>query len=310
MEKFQNARRVHSVRYPCFAFSLFFICILLSCEPMTAGQNSEAYVQICMEGVPHSVGKSLFQDVTHVEFMIIQDSDSTSAGSGNLEYDEASGKYRGSIRVNTSGTLTFIGLAKDQCGRVLYFGNGSVNIFPSSSNSVTIMTETTGETGSALGKRGPAGGYIFFAADEYLDVGGYSFRFLESAPQDAPSLLRWGSRGSIGSTARGTALGHGRINTDSILEILGNSDSYAAGCCGNFECNGFSDWFLPSKDELALMYSKLKTREIGDFPDAWYWSSTETGQNYANERNFYNGAFSDYADKSTISNRVRAARYF
>lgn len=282
----------------------------MSCSALSVLVNNSSIVDILMDVHPHLGSKSPFPHVVNVEFFVINAADSTSAGSGNLVYDEASGKYRGSIAVESTGTLVFIGLAKDTEGRVLYFGNGSVTVLPSSSPSVTIMTETTGVSGSALGKRGPAGGYIFFAASEYLEVGGYSFRFLEAALEDAQDPLRWGARGSIGSSARSDGIGYGRTNTQAIITALGESDAYAGGYCGALGQNNFVDWYLPSKGEVALMYSNLKAQNLGGFSEAWYWSSTETGQNYANELNFFNGESSDYADKLTISSRVRATRYF
>jgi len=42
--------------------------------------------------------------------------------------------------------------------------------------------------------------------------------------------------------------------------------------------NGFSDWFLPSSGELDQMYGNLKRRNLGDFSNDWYWSSTEYRQ--------------------------------
>jgi hypothetical protein len=37
--------------------------------------------------------------------------------------------------------------------------------------------------------------------------------------------------------------------------------------------NGFVDWFVPSKDEINAMYTRIGTS--GGFASAYYWSSTE-----------------------------------
>ena len=53
----------------------------------------------------------------------------------------------------------------------------------------------------------------------------------------------------------------------------------AADLCAGFSLNGFQDWFLPSLEELKMMYTNLKLAGLGGFPDNFpdncdYWSST------------------------------------
>ena len=44
--------------------------------------------------------------------------------------------------------------------------------------------------------------------------------------------------------------------------------------CNNFKINGYSDWKVPSKDELNLLYQFSKLG-LGNF-SLFYWSSTTT----------------------------------
>ena len=68
-----------------------------------------------------------------------------------------------------------------------------------------------------------------------------------------------------------------------------------------------ADWRLPDKDELDLMYQNLHKEGLNDFAKAWYWSSSQDG-NDAWHQNFNNGnqrIFSKFE-----ANRVRAVRAF
>ena len=51
----------------------------------------------------------------------------------------------------------------------------------------------------------------------------------------------------------------------------------------------FSDWFLPSKDLLAEMYTNLHAEGVGSFGDNSFWSSSEYDAAEANYQIFGNG---------------------
>jgi hypothetical protein len=80
----------------------------------------------------------------------------------------------------------------------------------------------------------------------------------------------------------------------------------AARICGDLVLNGYSDWFLPSKDELNNLY--LNRTAIGGFAAAYYWSSSENYSLYAWVQYFTNGS-QDYNNKDA-TNYVRAVRAF
>ena len=66
--------------------------------------------------------------------------------------------------------------------------------------------------------------------------------------------------------------------------------SNAVSLCDNYTLSGFTDWHLPTKDELVTMYNNKNT--IGGFKGGWYWSSTtnEDNSDYAYGVNFSDGS--------------------
>jgi hypothetical protein len=100
-----------------------------------------------------------------------------------------------------------------------------------------------------------------------------------AAPSDQSTGANWGCRGTMISGADGTAIGTGNQNTIDIINGC-STTGIAARICYDLELNGYSDWYLPSIDELNKLY--LNRVEIGGFNNTQsYWSSTESNSLYA-----------------------------
>ena len=82
----------------------------------------------------------------------------------------------------------------------------------------------------------------------------------------------------------------------------------AARLCGDLVEGGFSDWYLPSKDELNKLW--LSKDAIGGFSNDYYWSSTEFDSNNAWLQSFFNGGQFDGAKNTPFPYSVRAIRSF
>ena len=147
------------------------------------------------------------------------------------------------------------------------------------------------------------GGIIF-----YLDGNGGG---LVAAPSDQ-GTAKWGCAGVEISGANGTAVGTGTQNTIDILE--GCSEfGIAAELCNSLLLNGYSDWFLPSKDELNEMYLNIgqgaSTGNIGNFSDNDYWSSSEFSNSLSWGQYFDSGIQNENVKYSPYG-MVRAIRTF
>ena len=100
--------------------------------------------------------------------------------------------------------------------------------------------------------------------------------------------------------------GHGLVAA--ILD-LGKMDWRSAKTpCDELILNGYSDWHLPSKEELNSVFVNLKQVGVGGFADDYYWSSTEGGSGGAWLQYFTSG-YQGYGGKFP-SVYVRAVRAF
>ena len=150
------------------------------------------------------------------------------------------------------------------------------------------------------------GGIVF-----YLDGTGGG---LIVTPTDLAEL-EWGCYGIEISGANGTSIGTGYQNTTDIESECTTSGT-ASDICANLTLGGYSDWFLPSKDELQMMYENLQSQSVsngnflnGMFVPGYYWSSSQFSNNDAYGIDFAIGFVNQSMWKSD-SLLVRAIRAF
>ena len=124
-----------------------------------------------------------------------------------------------------------------------------------------------------IGLNEDLGGYVFYVSDNGL-------RGLVAATKDqSTSDVTWNDAFSL-------------VNNSANHNAVGAN---------------FTDWRLPTKDELNMMYTKKDA--IGGFANVNYWSSTEFGFNSAWLQYFYDGA-QFYDGANFKAGRVRAVRAF
>jgi hypothetical protein len=149
----------------------------------------------------------------------------------------------------------------------------------------------------------------------YVDGTGEHGLIAAAADQTpADSGIQWalGAHQSVSVPgALGTAIGTGAANTNAIIAQNGPGTTYAAGLARAYTGGGYSDWFLPSRDELNQLY--VRRVAIGGFDTTtypYYWSSSQIADdaNYAWYQRFDGGGQDGYYKYDT--DRVRAVRAF
>ncbi len=145
--------------------------------------------------------------------------------------------------------------------------------------------------------------YILQAGDPGY-VGG-EINGIIAAASDQSTGAQWGCHGTEITGAGGIALGTGYQNTLDIV-VGCSSAGIAAQICNDLELNGYTDWYLPSKDELNKLY--INKDLIGGFTADSYWSSSEYSIVKAWAQNF---GFGNQGSSGKIgTNSVRAIRSF
>ena len=152
----------------------------------------------------------------------------------------------------------------------------------------------------SIGETGPAGGIVFYTTDR-------GRHGLEAAAADSTSSV-WGCyEDFIGGTL--LDIGKGAANTAAIVAGCVSAENTAAEVANAYELNSFADWFLPSRDELNLLY--LQKYVVGGFASRYYWSSSDYFGSSLNAfgQDFVNGYQYDLNSKGNTLG-VRAVRAF
>ena len=168
-----------------------------------------------------------------------------------------------------------------------------------------------------------AHGGIVFWVDETGQHG------LVCAKTDQSTGVRWYAGTNGNTQVKGDGPLAGKMNTAKIIAahvaIGDDGGPYAARICNKLQVMEgkitYDDWYLPSKEELNLMYQNSETINTAAtanggtaFASGVYWSSNESDSYSAWGQNFGNGMQANY-DKArgghkANSYRVRAVRAF
>jgi hypothetical protein len=144
--------------------------------------------------------------------------------------------------------------------------------------------------------------------------GGYIFQMnsdgtgMTVSTEDISSTASWGCAGMTINGADGQDVGDGLVNCDSILSQC-NDPLGAATLCDQYSVSAQNDWYLPSQQELVLIYQRIHLKNLGGLGDNYYWSSTEGATaNTGKHILFLNGSIGESTKSNSYS--VRAVRNF
>jgi hypothetical protein len=240
---------------------------------------------------------------------------SSDGGSAITSYTATSspGDFTGTISQSGSGSITVSGLTT---GTAYTFTVTATNAIGTSAASDASNSVTTTSEVPMVGDfyQGGVVFYIFESGDTGYIAG--ETHGLIAAVQDQSSGIQWYNGSNVTTGATGTAIGTGSANTDAIIAVQGATEiSYAAGLARAYTVGSYTDWFLPSEDELNKMYLNKATINTtasanggSNFSSNYYWSSTELGYSGAWAQNFVSGSQAN--GYKGYTNGVRAVRAF
>jgi hypothetical protein len=151
------------------------------------------------------------------------------------------------------------------------------------------------------------GGIIFYISDN-------GQHGLIAAPSDQNGGIVWYNGLTRYTGANADGVDSGLKNTLQIVSKLKPDDpsgQFAARTCREYksemDSSIYSDWYLPSKFELNLLYQQKEV--VGGFAQTNYWSSTEYKTNSVWIQYFGNGG-QHVSNSESYANAVRAIRAF
>ncbi|MCR5124364.1 MAG: CsgG/HfaB family protein [Treponema sp.] len=138
-----------------------------------------------------------------------------------------------------------------------------------------------------IGDTGPGGGIVFYVSEEGFDVfdgkgGVQKCNYLEVSKVEIGKMTWCTCKESPWCTPNcGPGIGYGKSNTYRIMQTSHSGGSVYESNCAACACYNYStpttkqgEWFLPSKDELKLIYENCSAKVRCGASGVYYWTST------------------------------------
>ena len=254
------------------------------------------------QGIAGADGKTLWNGV--------KDPESTLGAPGDMFINTTTKTLFGPKDLTTSWPLgvSMVGAAGAQ-------GLGGATGATGAAGSNATLTCAQGGT-CVVGNTGPGGGIVFYVQTATAAA---PWRYMEAAPSlwanpvEEPTVMWCNVSNAFlkeiptgatpTSTYTGEPIGAGFYNSFAMLNTCSGGAAHVA---TSYNGGGKSDWFLPSKDELAQLYSQKTV--VGGLVAGSYWSSSENGASSALRLGFGSGVYNTEGKDSTLY--VRPVRAF
>jgi hypothetical protein len=137
---------------------------------------------------------------------------------------------------------------------------------------------------------------------------------LIALPYDYYATVRWCGNSSssyqIASSLTTNWVGDGGTNTSAIFDSCVSIETGAIQMAQNLIANGYSDWHLPSFNELVIAMNNNSLANLS-FSSSYYWSSTQANNAQARIVGYNSNGNNPMGSQNiTVPQKARAFRYF
>lgn len=230
------------------------------------------------------------------------------------------------------GTWTYLFINSELYFNIFLLGNTTVSQYWNKNFKVTInlnstilnygydillMEQCSSLMNYSIGQVGPNSGIIVHVKDNPSE----GWKYIELSNDELPQE-EWGCLNTSANLANNEEIGTGLMNSIAIANRHEEINYFVnPTICSNLN-NGtvtaktalLSDianknWFIPSIDELQLIYENIHLNGQGNFTNSVYWSSTQASANSSFGIDFTNGTVVEIPKNSSIA-KSRKIIYF
>lgn len=289
-------------------FSALMTVALLSC----GGGDSDEVIVISNPSVPSVPEKKITIGITGEIFpttaifrgsIVQQNGESATPGFVYSTSPNPTVINNSSVSTYAHGPVNYQVKAENLQPNTTYYVRGYLRV------SEGIYTYTSESTFKTTGYYGPGGGHVGYDKGEYKD----GWRYMEIHPTGvfygtSQIGTNWGD---LNLFISGTYPDFGKGLENTVLIASQNPGANcAAKLCNDLVRNGFSDWFLPSSQEILTLAKELKKANIS-LNAGSIWSSTQQSNNSAYDITYQQSGVIEITDivKSYTNKTLPVRRY-